>query len=154
MFIFFIHKAPTVWYTENFNYYCTRLLKKCTKPTVNTSIKLTMGVADAGGHSLGDSASHHELQEVLRGFLLLVELTPRPPRHQLGLDGLVDHKVNNRLWDAVVGGCDALVEAQETLPQHAMFNFVTDFKNNLLCLDVTDTSSNFNSTLGRCKLAL
>lgn len=81
-----------------------------------------MRIADTRGHSLGDGPSHHELQEVLGSFLLLVEIASRPPSHQLSLDSLVDHKVDHSLGDPVVRGCYALVEAQDTLQKYWGFS--------------------------------
>ena len=73
-----------------------------------------MRVGEECSDGFGHSSRTHELDEVDGGALVRVEILPSPLT-QLGLDALIDDEMDNSLGDAIVGRCDALVEANDTL---------------------------------------
>lgn len=81
-----------------------------------------MRVGDAGRNCLGNSSSHHELEEIAGGLAFVGSAAV--VSHQLSLEGLVDDEVDDCLRDAEVGGGDALVEPSQPRlavdPAHAL----------------------------------
>lgn len=75
-----------------------------------------MGIGDARRARLGYGAGHHELEEILGRFPIVVRIfDSRPGRYQSRFNCFVDDKVHYGFGYTKVRRCDAFVKTLDTL---------------------------------------
>ena len=79
-----------------------------------TSGVLTVGIGNTGGDRFRRGSGCHELDEIEKAPLLLVNVCPFV-FSEPGLDGLVYHEMYHCFSHSEVRGCDSLVEASDAV---------------------------------------
>jgi len=65
-------------------------------------------ISNTGSYGLGDGTSEHKLQKVLGGFSVV--RSPAVVSHQLRLQSLINHEVDDCFGNAEIRSGDAFVE--------------------------------------------